>query len=81
MTGEAWKGTGGKVRKYSVTIAGHRTSISLEPPFWDALNKLSERRGVALATMITEIDRDRGVNLSSALRLYVFENRALLDGA
>ncbi len=79
MTREAWKESSGRVRKYSVTIAGHRTSISLEPPFWEALQTLADKRRMTLAALITEIDRDRGGNLSSALRLYVLENRALID--
>ncbi|RMF09163.1 MAG: aryl-sulfate sulfotransferase [Alphaproteobacteria bacterium] len=79
MTGGTWKGAGGRIRKYSVTIAGHRTSISLEPTFWEALNRLARRRGQPVAALIAEIDRERGGNLSSALRLYVFENRHLLE--
>lgn len=63
--------------KRSVSIKGHRTSISLEPPFWDALKEIAEARGLSLAGLIAEIDRARGdepaANLSSALRVFVLE--------
>lgn len=61
-------------RKRSLTIAGHRTSVSLEEPFWQALKDVAEERGLPLATLITEIDDARGdINLSSALRVHVLE--------
>jgi predicted DNA-binding ribbon-helix-helix protein len=69
------------VRKRSVTIAGHRTSVSLEQAFWDALRIVADRRGLSLAGVIAEVDAangrlpspDRAANLSSALRVYVLE--------
>lgn len=69
------------VRKRSVTIAGHRTSVSLEQAFWDALGEIARGRGRSLAAVVTEVDRanprapgiPRGANLSSALRVYVLE--------
>jgi predicted DNA-binding ribbon-helix-helix protein len=58
--------------KRSVTIDRHRTSISLEEPFWDALSKIAEAEGKSLAALIGEIDKLRGdENLSAAIRLYV----------
>lgn len=45
--------------KYSVRINGHRTSISLEPVFWDLLRMAAERRGVALNTLVANIDAER----------------------
>ncbi len=57
--------------KHSVTIAGHRTSITLEQPFWDELHRIAKLRGVSLAKLIEEIDECRSVNLSSAIRLFV----------
>jgi predicted DNA-binding ribbon-helix-helix protein len=60
------------VKKRSVTIHGHRTSISLEDPFWDSLNEIATKRGQSLASLITEIDKNRDGGLSSALRLFVF---------
>jgi predicted DNA-binding ribbon-helix-helix protein len=62
-------------RKRSLTIAGHRTSISLEEPFWDALKQIAAADGIAVAALIAEIDsRRETVNLSSALRLHVLEH-------
>jgi predicted DNA-binding ribbon-helix-helix protein len=61
--------------KRSVTIAGHRTSISLEPEFWDALEAAAARRGRPLARLIGEIDRARaGRNLTSALRVFLLQD-------
>jgi len=60
------------VRKRSLTIAGHRTSIALEPPFWDALESIAGTRGVSLPHLIAEIDETReDPNLSSAIRVFV----------
>jgi predicted DNA-binding ribbon-helix-helix protein len=60
------------VVKRSVSIAGHRTSVSLEEPFWDALRLLAERRGISVQTLIGRIDAARGEqNLSSAIRVHV----------
>lgn len=58
------------MQKRSLTIAGHQTSIALEPEFWDALETLAARRGIRLAILIEDIDRRRATpNLSSALRV------------
>ncbi|MBV17715.1 MULTISPECIES: ribbon-helix-helix domain-containing protein [Thalassospira] len=62
------------VRKRSVTIAGHRTSFSLEDAFWQELLGLAERRAVTLAELVVEIDSTRDGNLSSALRLYILRD-------
>ena len=61
------------VRKRSVSIRGHRTSYSLEQPFFDELVAIAAERQVPLAALIAEIDasRPRDANLSSALRLFV----------
>jgi predicted DNA-binding ribbon-helix-helix protein len=63
------------VRKRSVSIRGHRTSYSLEQPFFDELVAIAAERQVPLAALIAEIDasRPREANLSSALRLFVLE--------
>jgi predicted DNA-binding ribbon-helix-helix protein len=68
------------IRKRSVRIAGHRSSVSLEPEFWDELKALAARRGLPVAGLVAEIDRTRaGRNLSSALRVAVL--RALRNSA
>lgn len=59
--------------KRSVTIAGHRTSVSLEAPFWDALKEIAEARGLSLNALIEEIDGNRASNLSSALRVFALK--------
>ena len=58
--------------KGSVTIAGHRTSLSLEPVFWTALRAAAAERGVALNALVAEIDEARTTNLSSAVRVWLF---------
>jgi predicted DNA-binding ribbon-helix-helix protein len=58
--------------KRSVSIAGHRTSVSLEQPFWDALHGIARERGRPVQRLIGEIDAAReGQNLSSAIRIYI----------
>jgi predicted DNA-binding ribbon-helix-helix protein len=58
--------------KRSVDIAGHRTSISLEAEFWDALKDAAAVRHVPLRRLVAEIDAERGAhNLSSAIRVFV----------
>lgn len=59
------------MRKYSVRIAGHPTSISLEPEFWKAFAAIAARRGTSANRLIGEIDSGRAGNLSSAIRLFV----------
>ncbi len=60
------------ISKHSLTIAGHRTSISLEQAFWDKLREVAGARGLSLAALIGEIDAGRGAaNLSSAIRVFV----------
>lgn len=59
--------------KRSMTIAGHRTSVALEPEFWAAIETLAARRGLSLAALVAEIDGTRSPdrNLASALRVAV----------
>lgn len=68
------------VAKRSVVVAGHKTSVSLEEPFWDGLKEIAGSRGTTLSGLIGEIETDRhGSNLSSAIRLFVlgyFRSRA-----
>lgn len=63
-------GTG--IVKRSVSIAGHRTSISLEEPFWQFLREIAEREKLSVQALIGRIDAERGEqNLSSAIRVFV----------
>ena len=59
------------IKKHSVVLDGHKTSVSLEPAFWRALSEIAEAEGRSLNALISEVDRSRDGNLSSALRLYV----------
>ena len=62
--------------KRSITIAGHRTSITLEQPFWDALKELACSDDVSVSELVRRIDtaKGEGGNLSSAIRVHVLEN-------
>ena len=67
--------------KRSVTIAGHETSISLEPLFWQALEKAARDLGVPLNALVARIDAlrleaERPPNLTSALRLWLLDRAA-----
>jgi predicted DNA-binding ribbon-helix-helix protein len=64
----------GGIRKRSVTLAGHRTSVSVEDEFWEALKALAQQQHLTLAELLTRIDTDRPGNLSSAVRLYVLKS-------
>ncbi len=61
------------MKKISVSLSGHQTSITLEPEFFDALKRIATARGVSVASIIGELDRTRapGTNLSSAIRVWV----------
>jgi predicted DNA-binding ribbon-helix-helix protein len=67
------------LRKRSVSIAGHRTSVSMEQAFWDALKEIAAAEGRSVAAIIAGIDASatpregKKANLSSALRVYVLE--------
>lgn len=71
-----------KELKHSLSISGHRTSLSLEPEFWEALQQAAAARGVPAAALVAEIDRSRGPrNLSSAVRVWLLrEASASLRG-
>ena len=59
------------MKKRSITIHGHRTSVSIEEPFWTILKAIATRRGLSLASLVQMIDKGRDGGLSSALRLFV----------
>ena len=61
------------LRKHSLTIHGHATSLSLEPVFWQALHEAAAAEGKPLAALVAEIDEARTTNLSSAIRVWLFE--------
>ncbi|MGE4528609.1 MAG: ribbon-helix-helix domain-containing protein [Rhodospirillaceae bacterium] len=64
-------------RKRSVTLDRHRTSLSLEDPFWEALKDIAREQGKSLHALVEEIDRTRAEpegNLSAALRVFVLRD-------
>ncbi len=63
------------IRKRSIAIAAHRTSVSLEDGFWQALHDIAVTRSMTVPALVAEIDSTRSpaVNLSSAIRLAVLE--------
>lgn len=72
--------TRGALQKRLMRIAGHRTSIALEPEFWQALEKIARAREASLPTLIAAIDAARAsetpeASLASAVRVYVLQNK------
>ena len=61
------------MKKRSVSIRGHRTSLSLEDGFWEELARIARLRGTSVAGLIAEIDNSRSGGLSSAIRLFVLD--------
>lgn len=74
---------GAAIKKRSVLIAGHATSLSLEAEFWSALREIARRRGISLNRLVASVDAARAGNLSSAVRVFVLEccRRGELAGA
>ena len=62
--------------KHSLSVRGHRTSITLEEAFWQRLNQLARERNVSVSELVAHVDeaRDPSVNLSSALRVHMLED-------
>lgn len=62
--------------KHSLTLHGHRTSVSLEPEFWQAFRAIAKARGLPLNALAAEVDEARGVDrgLASAIRVYVLNH-------
>lgn len=64
-----------RIVKHSLSIAGHRTSVSLEEAFWRQLKLIAARRDIGIAALVAEIDAGRqDANLSSAIRVYVLND-------
>ena len=64
---------GGRPEKHSLTLKGHRTSVSLEPEFWAGFQTIARAEGRPLNDLASEIDAERGVErgLASAIRVFV----------
>lgn len=65
---------GTRLRKHSVLLAGHATSISIEDAFWQHLKVIARRRNQSLNALIAEVDEGREGNLSSSLRVFVLQD-------
>jgi len=62
-------------QKRSIKVAGHRTSTSLEPDFWQALHEIAQAQNSSMAELIATVDGTRGkTNLSSALRCFILNH-------
>ncbi|NNE84626.1 MAG: ribbon-helix-helix domain-containing protein [Alphaproteobacteria bacterium] len=61
-------------KKRSVVVSGHRTSVSLEPIFWDQLRALAAQRRISVNELVTLIDQQRAGSLSSAIRVFVLQS-------
>ena len=61
------------MKKHTLTIHGHMTSISLEDVFWDALKQAAQEDGISVASLVAQIDEARDTGLSSAIRVYLFQ--------
>ncbi len=64
------------LKKHSVLIYEHATSVSLEPEFWDALKDIATKRKISLNALIAEIDDTCQGNLSSAIRVFILKTVA-----
>jgi predicted DNA-binding ribbon-helix-helix protein len=64
-----------QVMKRSVVVGGHKTSISLEEPFWKGLKEIASKRRQSLSVLVASIDAERSFgNLSSAIRMFVLNH-------
>ena len=69
------------VIKRSVVIGGHKTSVSLEEPFWKGLKEIAAVRDLTLSELVSSIDSGRAHgNLSSAIRLFVLDHYRTMIG-
>ncbi len=62
--------------KHSLTLNGHRTSVSLEPEFWTAFREIARQKDLPINALAAEIDAERGLDagLASAIRVYVLRH-------
>ncbi len=65
----------GRPVKHSLTLRGHRTSVSLEAEFWNALREIAAEDGLAVNELVAQIDEARGVSagLASAIRVFILK--------
>jgi len=63
-----------KMRKHSVLLDGHQTSVSVEDAFWNGMLAIAKERGQSVNRLVTELDHARTTNLSSTIRVFVLSN-------
>ena len=63
-----------EIKKHSITLKGHPTSITLENIFWRTLSDIAKEKGKTVSQILNEIDSKRSGNLSSAVRIYVLRH-------
>lgn len=63
-----------RLKKHSLTLRGHRTSISLEEIFWAQLQTIAKKQNQSVQQLIESIDKTRAGNLSSAIRVYIVQH-------
>lgn len=61
------------IRKRSVRISGHATSVSLEEEFWNALQDIAAKENMSINALVAQIDDQNQGNLSSAIRVYILK--------
>ena len=61
------------IRKRSVRLAGHQTSVSIEDAFWDQLVRIAKEQDLSINSLVTQLDANRMGNLSSTIRIYVLD--------
>ena len=61
------------MKKKSVVLFGHATSVSLEDEFWQALQDIAVNQQISVSALIAQIDENRTTNLSSAIRVYILK--------
>tara|TARA_B100000886_G_scaffold302500_1_gene232576 strand:+ start:31 stop:234 length:204 start_codon:yes stop_codon:yes gene_type:complete len=59
--------------KKSITIKKHRTSLSLEKEFWDALKIIAQEKNCSVENLVTNIDTNRKTSLASSIRVYLLK--------
>ena len=74
----------GKIKKRSIKLYGHKTSISIEEAFWNALKIIAEENSLSINSLIEQIDNERSTNivestnnLSSAVRVFILHNKTV----
>lgn len=59
------------IKKHSVLVFGHQTSVTMEDAFWQELKSIAARKNISMCKLIENIDAERTENLASSLRVFV----------